>query len=69
MYLWPVEHFHQFFGTSSTKGQLMSKCIFEIINFSKYHRKNICPGRFYRLGMYMQFIFIILKTATQVSAW
>ena len=36
-----------------TKGQIMSECIYEIINFPKYHRKNLidfCPGRFYRLG-------------------
>ena len=35
------------------KGQIMSECIYEIINFPKYHRKNLidfCPGRFYRLG-------------------
>jgi len=31
----------------------MSECIYEIIDFPKYHRKNLidfCPGRFYRLG-------------------
>ena len=36
-----------------TKGQIMSECIDEIIDFPKYHRKNLidfCPGRFYRLG-------------------
>ena len=36
-----------------TKGQIMSQCIYEIINFPKYHRKDFidfCPGRFYRLG-------------------
>ena len=35
------------------KGQIMSECIYEIIDFPKYHRKNLidfCPGRFYRLG-------------------
>ena len=32
----------------------MSECIYEIIDFPKYHRKNMkdfCPGRFYRLGI------------------
>ena len=36
-----------------TKGQIKSECIYEIIDFQKYHRKNLidfCPGRFYRLG-------------------
>ena len=36
------------------KGQIMSECIYEIINFPKYHGKNLidfCPGRFYRLGI------------------
>ena len=31
----------------------MSECIYEIIDFPKYHRKNLIdffPGRFYRLG-------------------
>ena len=35
------------------KGQIMSECIYEIINFTKYHPKNwidFYPGRFYRLG-------------------
>ena len=38
------------------KGQIMSECLYEIINFPKYHRKNLidfCPGRFYRLGTYV----------------
>ena len=33
----------------------MSECIYEIINFPKYHRKNLiyfCPGRFHRLGTF-----------------
>ena len=37
----------------SPKGQTMSKCTYEIIDFPKYHWKNLidfCPGRFYRLG-------------------
>ena len=32
------------------KGQIMSECIFEIINFPKYHQNNLidfCPGRSY----------------------
>jgi hypothetical protein len=36
----------------SIKGQIMSECIYESINFPKYHRKNLIdfsPGRFYRL--------------------
>ena len=35
------------------KGQIMSKCIYEIIDFPRYHQKHLidfCPGRFYRLG-------------------
>ena len=39
-----------------SKGQIMSECIYDIINFPKYHRKNLidfCPGRFYRLGTYV----------------
>ena len=35
------------------KGQMKSECIYEIIDFPKYHQKNLidfCPGRFYRLG-------------------
>ena len=38
---------------SAPKGQIMSECIYEIIDFPKYHRKNLidfCSGRFYRLG-------------------
>ena len=40
-------------NSKSPKGQIMSDCIYEIINFPKYHRKNlidICLGRLYRLG-------------------
>ena len=36
-----------------SKGQIISDCIYEIINFPRYHRKNLidfCSGRFYRLG-------------------
>ena len=32
------------------KGQIMSECIYEIIDFPNYHRKNLIdfyPGRFY----------------------
>ena len=39
------------------KGQIMSKCIYEIINFPRYQQKHLidfCPGRFYRLGMYIR---------------
>ena len=35
-----------------SKGQIKSECIYEIIDFSKYHLKKLldfCPGRFYRL--------------------
>ena len=34
----------------------MSECIHEIIDFPKYHQKylrDFCPGRFYRLGTYV----------------
>ena len=36
------------------KGQMKSECIDEIIDFSKYHLKNLmdfCPERLFRLGM------------------
>ncbi len=36
------------------KGQIKSECIYEIIDFPKYHRKNLidfCPERLFRLGM------------------
>ena len=36
-----------------SKGQIMSECIYEIIDFPKYHRKHLidfCLGRFYRQG-------------------
>ena len=35
------------------KGQIISECIYEIIDFPKNPPKNLidfCPGRFYRLG-------------------
>ena len=38
---------------ASSKGQIKSECIYDIMDFPKYHRKNLidfCPGRFYRLG-------------------
>ena len=37
----------------AAKGQIMSGCIYEIIDFPKYHQTNLidfCPGRFHRLG-------------------
>ena len=36
------------------KGQMKSECIYEIIDFPKYHRKNLidfCPVSLFRLGM------------------
>ena len=39
---------------STTKGQVKSECIYEIIDFPKYHRKNLidfCPESLFRLGM------------------
>ena len=42
------------FFSVSTKGQIMSECIYEIIDFPKYHRKNLidfCPESLFRLGM------------------
>ena len=36
------------------KGQMKSECIFEIIDFPKYHRKNLidfCLESLFRLGM------------------
>jgi hypothetical protein len=40
------------FEPEFSKGQIMSECILKIINFPKYHRKNLtdfCQERFYRL--------------------
>ena len=34
---------------TTTKGQMKSECIYEIIDFPKYHLKNFCPGRLFRL--------------------
>ena len=37
-----------------TKGQIMSECIYEIIDFPKYHGKNLidfCPESLFRLDM------------------
>ena len=43
-----------FYGfLAAGKGQIMSECIYEIIDFTKYHQNfliDFCPGRFYRLG-------------------
>ena len=36
------------------KGQMKSECIYEIIDFPKYHQKNLidfCPESLFRLGM------------------
>ena len=36
------------------KGQMKSKCIYEIIDFPKYHRKyliDFCPASLFRLGL------------------
>ena len=44
---------HLVVRSNQIKGQIMSECIYEIIDFPKYHQKNLidfCPGRFYRLG-------------------
>ena len=38
----------------SCKGQMMSECIYEIIDFPKYHRKNLpdfCPENLLRLDL------------------
>ena len=48
-----IRYFLKAFFFQTSKGQKKSECIYEIINFPKYQRKNIidfCPGRFYRLG-------------------
>ena len=33
------------------KGQMKSECIYEIINFPKYHRKDLIDFCHFRLGM------------------
>ena len=51
-----------------TKGQIMSECIYEIINFPKYHWKNLidfCPGRFYRLGTYLCWLLCTFINITE----
>ena len=43
---------HIFKVLTLAKDQIMSECIYEIINFPKYHQKNLIDfylGRFYRL--------------------
>ena len=55
------------FFVSFTKGQMKSECIYEIVDFPKYHQNfliDFCPGRFYRLG---KFDFY-QGDSTQVSA-
>ena len=54
---------------TETKGQIMSECIYEIIDFPKYHQKNLidfCPERLFRLGMLCTHLsrvaFRIIKT-------
>ena len=50
------------------KGQIMSKCIYEIINFPRYQQKHLidfCPGRFYRLGTCDLFLIILKATLLQ----
>ena len=51
------KHISQIFQSVSNfamlKGQIMSECINEIIDFPKYQQKKLidfCPGRFERLG-------------------
>ena len=51
------------------KGQMKSECIYEIIDFPKYHRKNLtdfCPESLFRLGMFCtqlsRVALIIIKT-------
>ena len=51
------------------KGQMKSECIYEIIDFPKYHRKNLtdfCPESLFRLGMFCTHLsrvsLIIIKT-------
>ena len=48
-----VQNNRGFFKT--TKGQIKSECIDEIIDFLKYHRKNLidfCPESLFRLGLF-----------------
>ena len=53
----------------SSKGQMKSECIYEIIDFPKYHQKDLidfCPERLFRLGMLCTHLsrvpFRIIKT-------
>ena len=46
------------------KGQIMSECIYEIIDFPKYHRKNLpdfCPENLFRLGLLCTHLFSCLE--------
>ena len=48
------EHTHCVLALLCTKGQMKSECIYEIINFPKYHRKflvDFCPENLFRLDM------------------
>ena len=45
---------HKFWAYEATKGQMKSECTYEIIDFPKYHQKNLkdfCPESLFRLGM------------------
>ena len=47
-----LKTFSSLLGTC--KGQMMSECIYDIIDFPKYHRKKLpdfCPENLFRLGM------------------
>ena len=52
-----------------SKGQMKSECTYEILDFSKYQRKNlidVCPESVFRLGMFCTHLsrvtFRIFKT-------
>ena len=45
------------FDHNISKGQMNSECIYEIINFQKYHRTNLidfCSERFYRVKFFQR---------------
>ena len=54
----------------STKGQIMSECIYEIIDFPKYHQKiliDFCPESLFRLGTYLCYALPKTYLSTHLS--
>ena len=49
---------------------MKSECIYEIVHFPKYHRKNLidfCPERLFRLGMLYTHLSRVFENNQNVS--